>query len=76
MPAAIFKKRVRTDGVKAMPRRQTSEKFFQFKKSHRAVEFVIRDNRNEQLFIDIKDDNGKLWVEVPIVTFFLISRGP
>ena len=63
MPAAIFKKRLRTDGIKAMPRRQTSEKFFI------QSSLLLVTTKNEQLFIDIKDDNGKLWVEVTIVTF-------
>ena len=68
MPAAIFRKRLRTEGIKVMPRRQTSEKFFQYKKSQSSLLFVT--TKNEKLFIDIKDDNGKLWVEVTIVTFF------
>ena len=65
MPAAIFRKRLRTEGIKVMPRRQTSEKFFQYNKSQSSLLFVT--TKNEQLF---KDDNGKLWVEVTIVTFF------
>ena len=68
MPAAIFRKRLRTEGIKVMPRRQTSEKFYQYNKSQSSLLFVT--TKNEQLFIDIKDDNGKLWVEVTIVTFF------
>ena len=47
-------------------RGQTSDNFFQCKKSR--SRFFILDNRKWTTFY-IKDDNGKLWVEVIIFTF-------
>ena len=46
--------------------RQTSDKFFQYKKSQTSL--FIRDNRKWTTYI--KDDNRKLWLEVTIITFF------
>ena len=45
---------------------QTSDKFFQYKKSQTSL--FIRDNRKWTTYI--KDDNRKLWLEVTIITFF------
>ena len=47
-------------------RGQTSDKFFQYKKSRSSL--FILDNRKWTNF-SIKDDNGKLWEEVIIFTF-------
>ena len=49
-------------------RGQTSDKFFQFKKSQPTL-FTL-DNRKSITFY-IKDDDGKLWVEVIIVAFLM-----
>ena len=46
---------------------KTSDKFFQYKKSQSTL--FILGNRKWITFY-IKDDNGKLWVEVIIVIFF------
>ena len=46
---------------------QTSDKFLQYKKLQSSL--FILDNRKCTTFY-IKDDNGKLWVKVIIVTFF------
>ena len=45
---------------------QTSDKFFQYKKSQTSL--FILDNRKWTTYI--KDDNRKLWLEVTIITFF------
>ena len=46
---------------------ETGDKFFQYKKSQSSL--FILDNRKWTTF-SIKDDNGKLWVEVIIFTFW------
>ena len=46
--------------------RQTSDKFFQYKKSQTSL--FILDNRKWTTYI--KDDNRKLWLEVTIIAFF------
>ena len=48
-------------------RGQTIDKFFQYKKLQSSL-FILNNRKCTTFYI--KDDNGKLWVKVIIVTFF------
>ena len=62
--------RLRTDGIKSnvtwFLREQTSDKISQYNKSPPSL--IILEDKKWRTFY-IKDDNGKLWVEVIIVAF-------
>ena len=49
-------------------RAQTSNKICQYKKSH--LHLFILDNRKRRTFY-LKDNNGKSWVDVIVVIFFI-----